>query len=86
MEANYSERTAESPTLVTRSKGFQQELKPLIERMTIERDRAISMMAKKINKAKYRDMSEAVDKLTKNIQLLSGGKTFEGDITFKWDE
>ena len=85
LDAGYTETSAKNPKNLTESKAYKQALPSIIERMGIERDRAISMMAKKIGRAKYRDMSEAVDKLTKNIQLLSGGRTVSGDVTFKWE-
>lgn len=84
LESNYSEAISKNPLLVTQSKGFQQELRPVVERMIEERDRAIKLMSKKIGKAKYRDMIESVDKLTKNIQLLTGNSTINADLRFSW--
>ena len=39
------------------------------------RDQAVARMTKTIGKAKYRDAVDGVDKLTKNIELLSGRAT-----------
>lgn len=85
LAAGYEENTAHNPSNLTNSKAYKQALPDIIERMVVERDRAISQMGKKISKAKYRDMIESVDKLTKNIQLLNGGNTMKGDITFSWE-
>ena len=74
-EAGYSENTIVAPQKLTNSVAYKREILPLIKRLEDERDRAIDLMSKKIGKATYRDMSDAIDKLTKNIQLLSGGAT-----------
>jgi len=57
------------------TQSYQNEIKPIVERLIEERDRAIRAMKGKISRAKYRDLTDAADKLTKNIQLLSGGST-----------
>ena len=54
---------------------IEKNKKPILDRLIIERDRAIKAMKGKISKSKYRDCVDGVDKLTKNIQLLSGGAT-----------
>ena len=48
-------------------------IRPVLERMEEERDRAIALLADRIGKTSYRDAVDAIDKLTKNIQLLSAG-------------
>lgn len=73
--AGYSKGMVKNPHKLTRSDGFRILTAPIVTRLEIERDRAIRAMAGKIGKAKYRDLAEAVDKLQKNIQLLSGGAT-----------
>ena len=74
----YPKTTARSGN-IQKTKTFQRVIaenkKPLIERLTIERDRALDGMNKKIAKAKYRDLSDAVEKYTKLIQLLTGEAT-----------
>ena len=84
--AGYSKKTSQTPKRVTETKTFKAEISPVVEAMIRERDRAIKAMAKKINKAKYRDTTDAVDKLTKNIQLLSGKETEKSNITFEWEK
>lgn len=84
--AGYDETTAKNPKNLTESKAYKLALPDIIEQMMVERNRAILQMKGKIGKAKYRDMIESVDKLTKNIQLLTGNSTIKGDITFSWDD
>jgi len=86
LEIGYKPKTAKNPKNLTESKAFKKELKPLLQRLTDERDRAIKALKGKISKAKYRDLTDAIDKLTKNIQLLSGGKTGREEMTIKWDK
>lgn len=80
----YSVAVAKNPKIVTDTKSYQNEIKPLLIRLVEERDRAIQALKGKISKAKYRDLVDSVDKLTKNIQLLSGGAT--DSVTFKWQK
>ena len=75
MRGIYKESIVKNPSKLTRSKGYKELMKPVVEQMEEERQRAINLLKKKISKAKYRDLTDGIDKLTKNIQLLSGGKT-----------
>ena len=86
LAAGYTEKSAKNPKNLTESKAYRQALPDIIERLKEERDRAIKQMGVKIGRAKYRDMVEAVDKLTKNIQLLSGGKTENEGLTIEWEK
>ena len=54
---------------------IEKNKKPILEQLFEERNRAIKALKGKISKAKYRDLTDAIDKLTKNIQLLSGKPT-----------
>jgi len=80
----YSKSTSKTPQRVTETKSYQNEMKPIIEQLEIERQRAIKLLKKTSDKAKYRDLIDGVDKITKNIQLLSGGKTESNEMTIKW--
>lgn len=71
----YSKVTAKVPSTVTNTKSYQDVINPVIDQMIEERERAIKALKGKISKAKYRDLIDATDKLTKNIQLLNGGET-----------
>ena len=79
-ESGYSDQTSKSPQRVTQTDSFKEVIDPVVKAMEEERDAAIAMAKKSRNKAKYRDLIDAVDKLTKNIQLLTGGKTEENGL------
>lgn len=85
----YSKSTSKSPQIVTETKSYKEAIKPIIEQLEEERQRAIKTLKSRISKAKYRDLTDAIDKLTKNIQLL-GGKPTEnlniGNLLDKLDD
>jgi hypothetical protein len=83
-QVGYSKNSARNPKNLTDSDAFKEAQPDIIQKLIIERTRATDKLKNKISKAKYRDLVDGIDKLTKNIQLLSGGKT--QDITFRWDE
>ena len=71
----YSDGISKQPIRVRKTQSYQKEIKPVVDRLIIERDRAIKALKGKISRAKYRDLTDAIDKLTKNIQLLGGKPT-----------
>lgn len=81
----YAKTTSTVPTQVTNTKSYQEGIAPIVEAMMNERDEVIKRMKKIRNKAKYRDMTDALDKLTKNIQLLTGGKTDNSGMKISWE-
>lgn len=74
-ESGFSESTSEKPYRVIQSKGVQEELDPVVEMMRTERNAALELANEKRGSAAYRDLIAAADKLTKNIELLSGNPT-----------
>lgn len=84
-ERGYSESVAKRAVLVTQTQSFQEEIKPFLDHLIIERERARKSLTTKISKAKYRDLVDAIDKFTKNIQLLGGHPT-ENVQVFSWKE
>lgn len=60
---------------VTQTKTYQREIAPLVQRLEDERNAIVERLKKTRNKAKYRDLIDGLDKITKNIQLLTGGAT-----------
>lgn len=74
VKKGYSPTTAGSG-LVTKTKSYQRVIAPFVVKLEQERERAINALKGKIGKAKYRDLVDAIDKLTKNHQLLTGGAT-----------
>ena len=83
----YSQNIADNPKKVTETQSYQEVIKPVVKKMEKERTRLINALSKKdLTKEKYRDMIEGVDKLTKNIQLLTGGKTANDSLNISWDK
>jgi hypothetical protein len=84
LAAGYEETTArqQSSILV----GIRDELQPFVDAMTKHRENVLTEMVKKLPKAKYRELTDALDKLTKNIQLLSGGKTANDELKITWQK
>lgn len=74
IKRGYSPTTADKG-IVQKTKTYQATIKPFIEQLEVERQRAIDQLAGKIDEAKYRDLVDAIDKITKNHQLLTGGST-----------
>lgn len=71
----YSKSVSERPSKVTETKSYQGVIKPLVDQLIDERQAVIEEMRQKRGGAKYRDLTDALDKITKNIQLLNGGET-----------
>lgn len=74
-ERGYSVSVSKKPKKVTETKSYKDVIYPVVQRLEEERQRAIEALPKLIGKAKYRDAIDAIDKLTKNHQLLTGGAT-----------
>ena len=80
LETGYSKTTARKPKLVTNTKAYKAtmaiEQAPLIEGIQAEINRVKLAMSKKdLSTQDYRTLTYAMDILTKNYQLLSGGAT-----------
>lgn len=84
VEKGYTKSSAAAGR-IQKTKTYQAELKPVLDRLVEERDRAIKALAGKISKAKYRDLTDSIDKFTKNIQLLNGGKTSNDAVKISWE-
>jgi len=80
--SGFSEESARQQSNVLA--GIQEELQPIVKRLETQRDEAVKALALRLPRASYRDLIDAVDKLTKNIQLLSGGKTSNDKVTLTW--
>lgn len=61
---------------ILKTKRYQNIIGSIVEQLDQERQRVLTeMINKKLGKEKYKDLVDVIDKLTKNIQLLSGGAT-----------
>jgi len=83
--AGYSEQSAKNPKLILESEDVKDGIKGFIDSMSDKRKMALTYLtAKKFSKSPPREIAYVMDILTKNMQLLSGGKTSNEEITFKW--
>lgn len=73
LEAGYAEETARQQSGILA--GIKEELDPIVEKLEAHRLKVIERLAKKLDAATYRDLTDSLDKLTKNIQLLRGKAT-----------
>lgn len=71
----YTDSMSRHPEKILETLSAKEIIDPFVGKMVRERDAAINAMTKKRGKANYRDLVDAADKLTKNIQLLSGRET-----------
>lgn len=75
-ETGYSESVSKSPTIVTETKSYQDAINPIVKRWEKERERLTKELeSRDLTDERYETLMKAVDVSTKNIQLLSGGKT-----------
>lgn len=74
-EVGYKESVSTAPSIVYDSKGVREGLDPIIGKMIKHRDRIVELMVEKVDEAKYAELTTALDKVTKNIELLSGNPT-----------
>jgi hypothetical protein len=73
LEAGYEESTARQQSGILN--GIQDQLDPIVQKLEAHRLKVIDRLAKKLDAATYRDLTDSLDKLTKNIQLLRGKPT-----------
>lgn len=77
----YSQHTADNPLLVTETKSYKEVIDPIVERWRKERERiTLAMEGKDLSKEQYKTLADSLDTITKNIQLLTGGKTENNGI------
>lgn len=81
----YAQNTADSPKQVTETKTYKSIVNPVIEMLEEERLEIIKALKKTRNKAKYRDLTDGLDKTTKNIQLLTGKETERQGVSINFD-
>lgn len=62
-----------------------EQMKPVLEQMKDLRQRALTAIQKKnLDAVDYKELIDSTDKLTKNIQLLSGEATDNSKMVFTW--
>lgn len=86
LEAGYAQNSADNPKQIVETKSYREIVDPVLNKMIKERQRVINAMGKrKLNKVQYDKLSKVMDELTKNIQLLSGGRTGNESIIINWE-
>lgn len=80
-EVGYSDDICKTPNDVTNSIGFKEAAKPFVQELIEQRAKAVARATKTVGQASYSDAIKGIDKLTKNIELLSGRHTERVDIT-----
>ena len=84
-EVGYAPTTSLNPQQVTATKEYQDTVEPFVNKLIKERERIIKAMSEKeLDEVAYNHLTDAMDKATKNIQLLSGGKTESNEMIIKW--
>lgn len=72
----YALTTSTVPTQVTNTISYQEEISPVVKRLERERERIVSALeGKNLTKERYQTLIDGLDKITKNVQLLSGKAT-----------
>lgn len=71
----YSFDVQRRPQTVTKTKGYKMVMAPVIKRLEDARDRALDKLESKEKGADYASLVIGIDKLTKNMQLLTGQPT-----------
>lgn len=71
----YSKSMVKNPKKVTKTLSFRTSIAEVVEDLERERALIIKSLGKKRSKAKYRDLIDGLDKVTKNVQLLTGKST-----------
>ena len=84
LKAGYSETSATEQA--TTLAGIKDDVSPIVNKLKDEREKAIKALSGKMKDAKYRDLVDAIDKFTKNAQLLSGKSTDNSAIIIKWEK
>lgn len=75
-ENGYSESTSKHPDLVTKTKSFQEVIKPVVDEMDRLRTKIVTEMhSKDLTKVKFMDLSFALKNTTHDIQLIRGKST-----------
>ena len=83
IESGYSEETARQQNGALA--GIRDKVEPIVQSMVDHREKVMKRLTTQLPKAKYRDLVDSLDKLTKNIQLLNGGKTSNESMTITWE-
>lgn len=85
-KAGFSEAVARNPKKVFDSPPVKEAVDTVIADLEEERRQIIEALKGKRHKAGYRDLIDGLDKVTKNIELLSGRPTDRSGFSLSPDE
>jgi len=72
----YSDGISKQPIRVRKTKSYQNEMKPFVEKLRSEVNRIADELEKKdLSLERYKDLTDSLDKLNKNLQLAEGKPT-----------
>lgn len=71
----YGAGYAKNPSKLRKTKAWKETMEPVLKRLEKARDQAIERMEATVNEADYGQVSAGVERLTKQIQLISGKPT-----------
>ncbi len=72
-DSGYSDYVSKSVAPVTRTKAYQSIMIPFLQRLESHRDKLLQEMNRRdLSKEDYRILSEAFDRMNKNVQIASG--------------
>ena len=74
IKKGYSPKTANAGN-IQKTKTYKSVIKPIAEMLEAERLAILERLPHVRDKAKYRDLTDGLDKVTKTHQLLTGGAT-----------
>lgn len=88
LEAGYEKSMAKNPYQILESETIKEGMSDMVNELEKQRVKALKRLNETVDKASYRDAIDAIDKLTKNIQLLGGKPTeiIENDYSQLTDE
>lgn len=87
LEAGYSKAQSLNPYQIINSETVQEGISEFLGMLDDKRRMAITHITKeKLDKSSARDNAYVVDILTKNHQLLSGGKTANEEVKITWEK
>ena len=80
--AGFSAAYAKNPYQLVATKAYQKAMRPLLDRYQEALDDALEGMKRTQGKAVYGDFSAAVDRVQKQIQLITGKATDQTKVVF----
>jgi len=80
----YSEESARTGKAMS-TKTYKKTIEPFVQRLIRHREKIIAAMENKnLDKEQYKVLYESLAKSNHDIQLLSGGKTENSEMTITW--